>query len=902
MIACIRARGLSRGLSHVSRRRPPLVLAGPVPRLGASSCVGIGRFSFSSSSTTDPTSSDKTSSPSGSGDGSSGTSVDGSAADGSATPPPELGTSGFDPSSLIPPPPSAEPWSTSVPQFVADLPGTLSSLLGDAGIHLLKGVLTTGMHIIGGVQAGVQEVHHLTGLPWWATIGVATICVKVSLLPVVLYQARHVDRMRMAWPEIQLLRDHLATTLDQIPQRRVLARWEKYKIFFSGTRGILGLHGTHLPGLFATPMVNLPVFVLFVWSIRGMLRDATVPGLDTGGILWFVDLTATDSSLMLPIIGTSFTYTSLELAKMKGATGWIKFFQDGMQTFTILMLPWVSTFPQGVFMYWIPSAAFQMSQTYALRNNAVREFIGLKPIDRAPMGAAGRHRREQCSRSSTSFAAFLGLLGAALPQARMDPTTPRDPHANSDVGNNLADGGRGDGDARPAAPKQEGEDRHRTSATKKGLQMLKHPVSPIKSLTKKLIPRPSRGASQDGFQALSGSDKSGEFVMTPVGSEGGRVGDVEVSSAGSDDSSEASGESVEGRGDGDGDGGAAGVAGVAGRPKRAGKIARGFSQGLKLMKKRPMGVSQTLTIGRASLMGDRDSDNSYLRARDVDGEGARSYTGGWGKRPSSPEHGAREIPQDWKRPVTNIPASSSAAQGQAQAQAQDMGMAVSWSASGSRPTSPLPSPIQNLGMPPTKLPQMQRGQTEPCTAHSSARSLASPRTGDLAKVGRDYGSGSGEVCRTPSTASPGATPGGHSAQSVQEQQETGAPASSSSRGRPLALGKSKSVSPKGEWGVGVDVRGQARSVSAERKGERRTGRIGSRSPSPRGPRSPFSRSRSRSRPQTPQSAQSAESYASVRAQDDTNPGTGSLPGFHGEGDGHVQPVAVLCAGCSAVEA
>ena len=37
-----------------------------------------------------------------------------------------------------------------------------------------------------------------------------------------------------------------------------------------------------------------------------------------------MDLTATDSSLMLPIIGTLFTYTSLELAKMKGATGWIR--------------------------------------------------------------------------------------------------------------------------------------------------------------------------------------------------------------------------------------------------------------------------------------------------------------------------------------------------------------------------------------------------------------------------------------------------------------------------------------------------------------------------------------------------------------------------------------------------
>lgn len=52
-------------------------------------------------------------------------------------------------------------------------------------------------------------------------------------------------------------------------------------------------------------------------------RSASFP-VPAGGMLWFVDLTVSDSSLMLPIIGTVCTYAGLELAKMKGATGWIK--------------------------------------------------------------------------------------------------------------------------------------------------------------------------------------------------------------------------------------------------------------------------------------------------------------------------------------------------------------------------------------------------------------------------------------------------------------------------------------------------------------------------------------------------------------------------------------------------
>ncbi|CAM9268392.1 unnamed protein product [Ectocarpus fasciculatus] len=399
MLSCVRATRATRALSQAARPRPryPRPHARrPLP----SSCAYVVRlFSADDRRSGAGSSADHASS----GSGSSSSSVDGSSLPSEAVAPvgSAQAAAGFDPTALIPPPPpppaaeamaagsGAEPLSTAAGQFVADFPSSVAPLMTDAGMYLLKGALAAGMHVIGGVQSGVQAVHHTTGLPWWATIAVATIGVKVSLLPVVVYQAGHMDRMRMAWPEIQTLRSYLATTLEEIPQQRVLERWRKYKVFFSGARGVLGMHGTHIRGLFATPLVNLPVFITFVWSIRGMLRDGTVPGLDTGGMLWFVDLTVPDSSLMLPIIGTLCTYTSLEIVKMKGATGWIKFFQDGMQTLIILMLPWISTFPQGVFMYWIPSSAFQMGQTYTMKNNKVRELLGLKPLGPPPREAAG---------------------------------------------------------------------------------------------------------------------------------------------------------------------------------------------------------------------------------------------------------------------------------------------------------------------------------------------------------------------------------------------------------------------------------------------------------------------------------------------------------------------------------
>lgn len=189
----------------------------------------------------------------------------------------------------------------------------------------------------------------------------------------------------------------------------------------------------------------------------------------------------------------------------------------------------------------------------------------------------------------------------------------------------------------------------RIHTAKKGLQRLLLPPSPITSLTKKFRSRSSRGGSLDGLQALSGVDGKGEFVLTPVGSDAHdppAVGDGEMSAAGSealdDAGSDDSGVSADGtvattdpRGTDDG----------SCKPKRVVKLARGLSSVARRLKKRSMGASEAMTIGRASLMregsGSGSGSSSYVRAHDLDGDGSGSYTAAWGDGAASPGQGTR---------------------------------------------------------------------------------------------------------------------------------------------------------------------------------------------------------------------------------------------------------------------
>ncbi|CBJ33488.1 hypothetical protein Esi_0496_0011 [Ectocarpus siliculosus] len=345
---------------------------------------------------------------------------------------------------------------------------------------------------------------------------------------------------------------------------------------------------------------------------------------------------------------------------------------------------------------------------------------------------------------------------------------------------------------------------HRDTVSKKGFQRLLRPPSPIPGLKKKFRSKRSRGSSLDGevLHALSGVDREGDFVLTPVGSDGNNYAGGLDTSAGTDALDDAgsdnSGASVE-------EGGVSAEAVAAnlrgggrgkgedhstGQPKRATKLARGLLNVARRLTKRSVGSSEAMSIGR---------DNSYLRAHDADfdGEGPRSFTGGWSNSPTSPEHGERKLPQDWHLPLTSTsPVTPPMASPPPQA---DQGRPPRSSTGSRRPSPTRSGEILMPGLPPPRMPPITRGLTDlgsPCD-HRRFEGTAtgvgseSRRKEDLLEKG-----GEG-VCR------------------AEAREQEGKP--EVARGRPGLLegSKSKSLSPKGGW-EGIGERHRSRSASPKR--------------------------------------------------------------------------------------
>ncbi|CAM9711907.1 unnamed protein product [Scytosiphon promiscuus] len=382
------------------------------------------------------------------------------------------------------------------------------------------------------------------------------------------------------------------------------------------------------------------------------------------------------------------------------------------------------------------------------------------------------------------------------------------------------------GDTRPVAI-AEGE--QRSPVIMKGLR------SPIKTLRRKFRSSRSRGTSLTDMdiavQALSGVDGAGDYVLTPVGSDTNHIsrhygdGDVSASDAVDDAASEDSGDSMEegdgggsddeeGRGDeGEVEAGQGGTEdateGNSRKAKRAIKLKRGLSNVARRLKKRSMGASEALTLGRISLAGESSNNNSYVRAHDVDEKSATSFTGGWDKGTSSPESGTRRMPKEWNLLLSSAGSPTTREQIKAPS-----------NSSGSNGNSRQASPTLTEGVRVTSLPsQMRRGVTDPCTYSSYATYRPSQSVGTKDVSVSVYNAGSGWSPLPEDVVDQG-QPRSVPKEGVHEgdgaaKEEPGV----MSRGRSGAAAedkcKSKSLSPKA-----ADDRGRVRSVERRRQKSR----------------------------------------------------------------------------------
>ncbi|TVY49361.1 Mitochondrial inner membrane protein [Lachnellula occidentalis] len=194
-----------------------------------------------------------------------------------------------------------------------------------------------------GMEWVLEHVHVLTGTPWWVSIAITSLLVRVALFKLYVNAADNGARMASCGP----LTAPITAKMKEAQTRGDNTAVLKYYTEISAIQKKAG--ASMLKG-FVPAIGGIATFGIFKF-----LRAASalpVPSMETGGILWFQNLTIPDPYFLLPLATSGMLHW---LIRRGGETG-VSTMTPGMLAGMMWGIPAISL----IFTWWLP-ASVQLS-------------------------------------------------------------------------------------------------------------------------------------------------------------------------------------------------------------------------------------------------------------------------------------------------------------------------------------------------------------------------------------------------------------------------------------------------------------------------------------------------------------------------------------------------------------
>lgn len=206
-----------------------------------------------------------------------------------------------------------------------------------------------GWSPIGLLQSGLEFIHVTCDLPWWITIALSTVIIRILLTPLVVLTQRNAAVMRNVMPEMQEIQNKL-TEARQMGNAIEYAQYNQELMQMMKEKGFNPLKNMLIP------FAQAPIFISYFVGIRRMV-NAPVESLHTGGILWFTDLTMADPYYVLPLITCSTLALTIHLgtesARIPGQES--PMYTYILKAIPIVIFPFIMNFPAAMVVYWASS-------------------------------------------------------------------------------------------------------------------------------------------------------------------------------------------------------------------------------------------------------------------------------------------------------------------------------------------------------------------------------------------------------------------------------------------------------------------------------------------------------------------------------------------------------------------
>ncbi|KAF8475981.1 60Kd inner membrane protein-domain-containing protein, partial [Kalaharituber pfeilii] len=222
----------------------------------------------------------------------------------------------------------------------------------------------------------LEHIHVYAGTPWWGSIVLATVLIRVIQFPGYMMMSDNAAKLK----EVQPFAAPLVMKLQksQMAGDLATAYIAKKELTYIYNRGGI----TRKWMLF--PLFQIPIFYGFYHLLRTM-SYTPVPGLLEGGTLWFTDLTSADPFITLPIVASATMAFSIWLGGDAGSSQ----LSPQVRKFMLIGFPLISflvmfSWPAALTLYFATNGVLGIVQNLLLRNATLREISGLYPMSTEP--------------------------------------------------------------------------------------------------------------------------------------------------------------------------------------------------------------------------------------------------------------------------------------------------------------------------------------------------------------------------------------------------------------------------------------------------------------------------------------------------------------------------------------
>ncbi|KAL7663247.1 Membrane insertase YidC/Oxa/ALB C-terminal domain-containing protein [[Candida] zeylanoides] len=247
--------------------------------------------------------------------------------------------------------------ANAVPALTSDQPGYLHS------IGLADGWGPTAI-----VERVLEITHVYTGLPWWATIVVATVGVRAAMVPLYVKASANAAKMSHVKPQLDQALADLQSASNQQEQLEAAAARKK----------IMKEHDIKMSHQFF-PMLQLPIAYGFFQGLRKMANHP-VEGFTTQGLSWFTNLSAVDPYCGLQVLTAAVVVGMVRSGGETGAQQMNPLMRKLMLWLPIVSIFITKEFSAAVVLYFAANSVFSFFQTLVLRSHWFRRVMKMPAV------------------------------------------------------------------------------------------------------------------------------------------------------------------------------------------------------------------------------------------------------------------------------------------------------------------------------------------------------------------------------------------------------------------------------------------------------------------------------------------------------------------------------------------